>query len=470
MTPLLIKDYYSFHIMKTVAISCLILLCVPAVCQENALPNIIIILADDLGYADLDGYGASNGSPNLLSLQKQGMRFTSFYAQPQCSPSRAALMTGCYPQRVGIPWVVGPEGPDWTKDKSFVGLNPDEKTLPEMLKEKGYVTSAIGKWHLGHHKNHLPIHHGFDQYLGLPYSNDMWPPNGPYPPLPLVEGDSVIETNPDQSQLIKRYTSRATSFIKANKNKPFFLYFAHAMPHVPIFASDDFKNKSGKGLFSDVIREIDWSAGEIMKELKSTGVEGNTILIFTSDNGPWLVYGDHAGSAGKLREGKATTFEGGVRVPFIVRWPEKIKAGSVCNTPAALFDLLPTFAAITGATLPSNQIDGKSILPLFLGKVSPPRDVHYYFQINELQAVRKGKWKLHLPHGYEHVVEKGKGGERGKVESKQIELSLFNLDVDEEERNNVANENPGVVQELKELAVIFSNNLVAHARKPGVSN
>jgi arylsulfatase A len=456
---------------RIIALFILFVVNVSVTAQETKQPNIIIIFADDLGYGDIQGYGAAYPTPNFDKLQKEGMKFTNFYSQPQCSPSRAALMTGCYPQRVGIPWVVGPEGPAWTRDKSFIGLNPEEKTLPEMLKEKDYATACIGKWHLGHHAQHLPTRHGFDEYFGLPYSNDMWPPNNAdFPPLPLLDGEKEIEKNPDQTQLTKRYTERAVSFITKNKSRPFFLYLAHAMPHVPIYASQRFVSKSGKGLFADVVQEMDWSTGEIMDALKKHGVDKNTILIFTSDNGPWLTYGNHAGSAGGFREGKGTTFEGGVRVPFIARWPDHITAGSTCHAVGALFDLLPTFAEITQAKLSSNTLDGKSILPLLLGKsTQASREVHYYFQINELQAVRKGKWKLHFPHTYEHVTESGKDGERGKTTSIQLDLSLFDLEADPSEQKNVGPQHPEMVEALKVLGENFKSEIIQHKRQPGKS-
>lgn len=457
------------RVLRYLLLSALILSCSDA--RPQRLPNIVFILADDLGYTDIEGFGAAYSTPNLLQLQRQGMKFTQFYSQPQCSPSRAALMTGSYPQRVGIPWVVGPEGPAWTKDKAFIGLNPTETTLPEMLKEKGYATAAIGKWHLGHHRQHLPVHHGFDEYFGIPYSNDMWPPNGEYPELPLVEGEKTVETNPDQSQLVKRYTERALSFIRTNKQKPFFLYLAHNMPHVPLFASSAFVGHSGKGLYADVIQEIDWSTGEIMKCLKENRLDRNTIFIFTSDNGPWLVYGNHAGSANGLREGKATTFEGGVRVPFIIRWPGKIAKGSVTNASAALIDILPTLAEVVGANPGVYKIDGVSLLPLITGKSSVnKRDVHYYYQINELQAIRKGKWKLHLPHGYEHVDEAGRDGLRGKSGTADLELSLFDLERDPGEADNVASSHPDIVAELSRLGEEFRNELSQNSRKPATSN
>ncbi|HEX6891327.1 MAG TPA: sulfatase [Chryseolinea sp.] len=432
-----------------------------SVAQSQQLPNIVIIFADDLGYGDIEGFGADYPTPNLVKLQAEGMRFTNFYSQPQCSPSRAALMTGCYPQRVGVPWVVGPEGPEWTRDKSFVGLNPNEKTIAEVLKDKNYATACIGKWHLGHHTQHLPTHHGFDMYFGLPYSNDMWPENMPaFPDLPLVENEKTIEKNPDQSQLVRRYTERAQSFIKQNKKKNFFLYIAHAMPHVPIYASQQFAGKSGKGLYADVIQEIDWSVGEVMKSLKTEGLEENTLVIFTSDNGPWLVYGNHAGSSGGLREGKGTAFEGGVRVPFIARWPKHIPSNSSCSSFAGLIDLLPTVADITNTKTLPNAIDGKSMLPLLLGKSKQNvREVHYYFQINELQAVRKGKWKLHFPHNYEHVAKPGMDGVRGQFASQSIGLSLFDLETDPGEATDVSSAHPDIVSELKALGEKFRSEM-----------
>ncbi|HOV32527.1 MAG TPA: sulfatase [Candidatus Hydrogenedens sp.] len=275
--------------------------------------NFVLILIDDMGYGDLSCYGNSQyTTPNLDQMAKEGIRFTDFYAcAPMCTPTRASVLTGCYPLRVGLPRVLA--------NKSMEGINPQEITLAEMLKQKDYRTACFGKWHLGHLPPFLPTHHGFDEFYGLPYSNDMGPdedaPNAP--PLPLIEGDKVIETNPDQSKLTTAYTERAIDFIKRNKGNPFFLYLPHSMVHVPIHVSERFKNKSGAGLYGDVVQEIDWSVGEILKSLRDTGLDENTLVIFTSDNGPWLLYGNHGGSAGKLRCGKNTTFEGGMRVPCI---------------------------------------------------------------------------------------------------------------------------------------------------------
>ncbi len=286
----------------------------------------MIIFADDMGYADISPYGAKNRTPNLARMAKEGVRFTDFYvAQPVCSASRAALLTGCYPNRIGILGALNP----YSKE----GIHSNELTLAEVLKTRGYATAIYGKWHLGYQPQFLPTRHGFDDYFGLPYSNDMWPkhpaPTRPYPPLPLIEGERTIETDPDQRQLTTWYTQRAVKFIEKNRNQPFFLYVPHNMPHVPLFVSSQHQGKSKRGLYGDVIQELDWSVGEILKSLKKHGLDERTLVIFASDNGPWLLYGDHAGSAGPFREGKATTFEGGVRVPCIMRWPTQIPRNQV---------------------------------------------------------------------------------------------------------------------------------------------
>ncbi len=319
-------------------------------------PNVVLIFCDDMAYADVGCYGARGyKTPNIDQLARQGVRFTDFYvAQAVCSASRAALLTGCYPNRIGIQGALGPQ--------SKTGIHSNEVTIAELLKQRGYATAIYGKWHLGHQPQFLPPRHGFDDYFGLPYSNDMWPHHPTsktnYPPLPLIEGEQTVQLMPDQTQLTTWYTERAVGFIERNKDHPFFLYVPHAMPHVPLFVSEKFRGKSKRGLFGDVIQEIDWSVGQILAALKQQRLDENTLVIFTSDNGPWLSYGDHAGSAGRLREGKGTTFEGGVRVPFIARWPGKIPAASVCREPAMTIDLLPTLAKAAGAELPPHPIDG----------------------------------------------------------------------------------------------------------------
>ncbi|MGF1636268.1 MAG: sulfatase, partial [Cyclobacteriaceae bacterium] len=388
--------------------------------------------------------------------------------------SRAALLTGCYPQRVGIPWVLGPEGPDWTKGRSNVGLNPDEQTIAELLKTKDYATAAIGKWHLGHHEPHLPTKHGFDEFFGIPYSNDMWPEDNPaYKPLTLLQNDIVVDTIKtleDQAELTGLFTQKAIEFMTKNQHQPFFLYLAQPMPHVPINASNDFLGSSGKGLYADVILEIDAGIGKILETVDILELQENTLVIFTTDNGPWLVYGDHAGSAAPFREGKLTTFEGGVRVPFIAKWPGKIEAGSQSAEVTGLIDLLPTLVEVAEVSLPALEIDGRSIWSLLSDKSKKtPRDVHYFFFDENLEAIRKGKWKLHLPHSYGSVEKAGNGGAKGVGITKEIELSLFDLETDPAESINVANENEEVVQELKDLAEKFSSDMEKNKRKAGIS-
>ena len=307
---------------------------------EAARPNLVVIFCDDLGYGDIGCFGARGiRTPSIDSLARAGTRFTSFYvAQPVCSASRAALMTGCYPNRIGIHGALGPS--------AKTGLSTNEWTLARMLKSRGYATALFGKWHLGRPEPFLPTHHGFDEYLGLPYSNDMWPNHptakpGDYPPLPLIEGDRVIETMPDQRFLTRRYTERAVSFIDRHHGEPFFLYLAHSMPHVPLFVSPEFEGHSQGGLYGDVIEEIDWSVGRILEALKRHGLVEQTWIIFTSDNGPWHAYGNHAGSAGPLREGKASVFEGGVRVPCVMSWPGHIPEGRTCAEPLMTIESRP---------------------------------------------------------------------------------------------------------------------------------
>ncbi len=415
-------------------------------------PNIIIIFTDDQGYADVGVYGAKGfQTPHLDRMADEGMRFTDFYvAASVCTPSRAALMTGCYPQRIGLPRVVN--------NRSTIGLHPEEQTIAEVLKSRGYATACYGKWHLGHHPQFLPLQHGFDDYFGLPYSNDMWPHHPVvghrFPPLPLIEGEQVIEKNPDQSQLTRRYTERAVQFIKRNKDQPFFLYLPHTMPHVPLFASEKFKEKSQKGIYGDVMMEIDWSVGQILKTLKQLEIDEKTLVLFTSDNGPSLTFGEHGGSALPLREGKGTSFEGGQRVPFLVRWPGVVPAGSVCNEMATTMDILPTVAKLTRADLPKRPIDGKDIWPLMTAKPNArtPHEAIYFYRVWALEAVRSGKWKLHFPHPYRDVIEPGKKGRYGKVERNEIGLALYDLENDIGEARNVADQYPEVVRRLQQYA------------------
>jgi arylsulfatase A len=419
---------------------------------ESRLPNVVLIFADDLGYGDIGCYGSKILTPHVDRLAREGVRFTDFYsAQAVCSASRAALLTGCYPNRVGIQGALGP--------KAKVGLNTNELTIARMLKTRGYATAVFGKWHLGDAPEFLPTRHGFDEYYGLPYSNDMWPhhpTNGTnYPPLPLIEGERVIELMPDQSQLTTSYTERAVRFIQANKDRPFFLYLPHSMPHVPLFVSEKFKNRSGQGLYADVIMEIDWSVGQILQALRETNLERQTIVIFTSDNGPWLLYGDHAGSAGNLREGKATTFEGGHRVPCVIRWPGEIPPGTVSRQPAATIDILPTLAKLTGTDLPKDRtLDGKDIGPLMRSEPGAvtPHEAFFYYWDRHLQAIRSGPWKLHFPHKYPQPNPAGGSGKPGQYATKEIGPALYNLETDASESTNVAGKHPNIIARLEQMA------------------
>ena len=335
-------------------------------------PNVVVIFMDDMAYADIGPFGAQGyETPHLDQMAKEGRMFTDFYVtQAVCSASRAGLLTGCYNVRVGIMGALGPGAKH--------GIHENEITLAEICKQKGYATAAYGKWHLGHHKKFLPMQHGFDDYFGLPYSNDMWPYHPGvrhlsmeerlkrWPHLPLIEKNATINskvTPKDQEQLTTQYTERAVKFIERNKDQPFFLYVPHSMVHVPLYVSEKFKGKSKRGLFGDVMMEVDWSVGQILQALRKNQLEKNTLVIFTSDNGPWLSYGDHAGSAGPLREGKGTMFEGGCRESAIVWWPGTIPAGTICKEPAMTIDILPTVSNLIEAQLPDHKIDGKDIMP-----------------------------------------------------------------------------------------------------------
>jgi len=420
------------------------------------LPNIVIILTDDQGYADVGVFGAKGfTTPNLDRLAREGRRFTNFHvAQPVCSASRAALLTGCYPNRIGIHGALGPSASH--------GINRSEMTLAELVKQRGYATAIFGKWHLGHHPEFLPTRHGFDEYFGLPYSNDMWPNHptakpGTYPPLPLIEGEQVVQLMPDQTQLTTWYTERAVKFIEKNKDRPFFLYLAHNMPHVPLHVSDKFKGKSQQGLYGDVIMEIDWSVGEILRALKNNRLDDQTFVVFTSDNGPWLSYGNHAGSAYPLREGKLTSWEGGTREPCIMRWPGQIPAGSVSREPLMTIDLFPTIARLIGAQLPQHKIDGLDVWPIIAGgpKAKNPHEAYYfYYENNQLQAVTSGRWKLYLPHTYRTLAGQpgGRDGLPAPYQPRKIGTELYDLENDVSETTDVAARHPDVVRRLEALA------------------
>lgn len=423
----------------------------------NNHTNLVLINLDDVGYGDFSCYGASGYStPNIDRLASEGVRFTHFLAgQPISGASRAGLLTGCYANRIGFAGAPGPN--------SDYGIHPSEMTMGELLKQKGYQTAIFGKWHLGDSYPFLPLQNGFDEYYGLPYSNDMWPYHPQqgevfhFPDLPTYDGNKIIGLNTDQSRLTTDYTTRSVNFIRKNKNKPFFLYLAHSMPHVPLAVSDKFKGKSEQGLYGDVMMEIDWSVGEVLKTLKELGLEENTLIILTSDNGPWANYGNHAGSTGGLREAKATTFDGGNRVPCLVYWKGKTKAGSICNKLASNIDLFPTFAEISGAPLPENKIDGISILPLILGdkNANPRKSFVYYLNKNDLEAVTDGSFKLVFPHKYVTygAYAPGNNGHPGALTTLQLyHCELYDLRRDPGERYNVIDQYPEITAKLMKIA------------------
>ena len=436
-------------------------------------PNVVIIFIDDMGYADIGPFGAKDHpTPNLDRMAQEGRRFTDFQvASAVCSASRAALLTGCHAERVSI------HGALWPQARH--GLNPDEVTLAEVCKARGYTTAIFGKWHLGDDERFLPLQHGFDEYFGLPYSNDMWPHHPEFanlapglaqrkrgfPELPLVEAGRVINpkvTARDQEQLTTWYTERAVDFIErtvAGRSKtgyrPFFLYVPHSMVHVPLFVSDKFLGRSGAGLYGDVVMEVDWSVGQILDALQRHGIERDTLVIFTSDNGPWLRYGDHAGSAGPLREGKGTAFEGGTRVPCVMSWPGRIPAGTTCDELATTMDVLPTVARLIGTEVPTDRIiDGKDIWPLMADEpdARSPHDVLWCYWSGALHAVRDQQWKLHVPHPYESMAGRQGGRDGTPVPAQQAHtgLALYDLIADVGETTDVAAEHPEIVARLME--------------------
>lgn len=428
--------------------------------------NIVIIYADDLGYGDLGCYGdRPSVTPHLDRLASEGVRFTDFYsAQPVCSASRAGLLTGCYPNRLQIVGALSPQ--------QNYGLSHGEMTLAQLLKQKQYATAIFGKWHLGHHPNFLPNTFGFDEYFGLPYSNDMSPapednPGGPpktqFPPLPLIDGNTTVATSPDQSQLTTLYTERAVKFIDEYHDEPFFLYVPHSMPHVPIRVSSKFDGKTGRGLYHDVIAEIDWSVGQILDRLDHHKLADRTLVVFSSDNGPWKVFGNHGGSPGPLRESKGTVYEGGIRVPCIARLPGRIPSGTVVREPAIMIDWFPTIAKLTGTKLPDHPIDGLDISPLLtqIGATSPHDAFYFYYRDNELEAMRSGQWKLLFPHEVQSTegIVLGKDGVAGKGVRRKIGLELYDLSKDVSEVNNLAEARPEIVAELEKKANAMRDEL-----------
>jgi arylsulfatase A len=443
-------------------------------------PNVVVIFIDDMGYADIGPFAKKlpgYTTPHLDQMAKEGRIFTDFYVtQAVCSASRAGLLTGCYNVRVGIMGALGPSARH--------GLHENEVTIAEICKQKGYVTACYGKWHLGHHKKFLPMQHGFDDYFGLPYSNDMWPYHPgvihlplekrlkKWPHLPLIDKNEVVnpKVSPkDQEQLTTQYTEKAVAFIEKNKAKPFFLYVPHSMVHVPLYVSDKFKGKSKRGLFGDVMMEVDWSVGQILGALRKNKLDDNTLVIFTADNGPWLSYGTHAGSALPLREGKGTMFDGGCRESTIMWWPGKVSAGSNTSVPAMTIDILPTVANLIGAKLPDHKIDGKDIWPLMTGEpgAKSPHEAYYFYYGSQLQAVRAGKWKMHFPHGYRTMAGKpgGAGGKPTRYSQSKIGLALFDMETDIGEKDDVKDKHPGVVKRLQALGEKMRGDLGGGGKK-----
>ncbi len=424
-------------------------------------PNLVVIYCDDMGWGDVPGFALPGHEPaaytklmpNLARLEREGATFRHYYsAQPVCSASRAALLTGCYPNRIGIHGALFPD--------AKIGVAASERTLAEMLHDAGYATLIAGKWHLGHLPAFNPTLHGFDEFYGIPYSNDMWPQRfgrKDFPELPLYDGTAIVDhvrTLEDQGALTAKLTQRVTSFIRtqAAAKRPFFAYLPHPQPHAPIAASADFAPATRRELYASVMREIDWSVGEIMKALDESGATGNTILMFTSDNGPWLAFGSDAGSTGGLREGKGTTFEGGVREPCIIRWPGHVPASAVSDVPWMSIDLFATMAAIVGATPPPTDrpIDGRDARAVWEctpGAAAPHEALWFYYHTNHLEGVRAGKWKLSLPRK-SRTLDGKPGGDEGSETAyveKEVPLALFDLEADPVESTDVSAQHPDVV-------------------------
>jgi arylsulfatase A-like enzyme len=447
--------------------------CTVAADAPPARPNFVIILMDDMGYGDITPFNpkTKNRTPHLERMAKEGMKLTSFYAAPVCTPSRAQLLTGCYAKRVSLPEVIFPAAP--------VGLSADEPTVAGLLKKQGYATLCVGKWHVGDQPEFLPTRRGFDHYFGLPYSNDMggeWdgavdapPAVARRPPLPLVRDEKVIErVKPrDQDRLTERYTDEAVAFIREHKEGPFFLYLAHTAVHVPLHPGDKFKGRSANGTYGDWVEEADASAGRVLDALRELKLDKQTLVLFTSDNGPWLTQGKDGGEAGPLRGGKGGTFEGGVREPTIAWWPGRIAAGTASDAVAGNIDLLPTFVKLAGGSVPEGcKIDGADLSGLLLGRTKEsPRAAHYYFAGNELQAVRAGVWKL-------AVAPQSEGTGKAKVGVPEADQPyrprLYNLAEDIGEAKDVAAAHPDVVKRLQQLAARMDADLGATKAGPGV--
>ncbi|MFG0266413.1 MAG: sulfatase [Rhodopirellula sp. JB055] len=444
-------------------------------------PNIVVIYMDDMAYADIGPFGAQGYStPNLERMASEGRKFTDFsVSSAVCSASRSALLTGCYHRRLGLSGALGP--------KAKIGLAPSETTFAEVCRSAGYRTACYGKWHLGHHPKFLPTNQGFDQFYGIPYSNDMWPlhpdtirrqqkdPHDPgnWPPLPIIEAVAgqpprIVNENvqpADQEQMTVELTRRSVEFIEdRSSDKPFLLYLPHPMVHVPLYVSERFRGKSGAGLFGDVMMEIDWSVGQILSAIESIDQQKNTLVIFTSDNGPWLSYGNHAGSAGPLREGKGTQWEGGVREPTVMWWPDTIPAGTTCDTFCSTIDVLPTIVELTGGEAPEQKIDGHSILDLMLDvpdAKSPHESFVGYYGGGQLQTIRNERFKLVFPHAYRTLGDReaGKDGMPDGYAMTKSGLELYDLDADVSETTNVIEAHPEVAKQLQAAAEVYRQQL-----------
>ena len=415
-------------------------------------PNVVILLADDQGYNDLGCYGSPLiKTPNIDQMAQEGVRFTNFYtAAPICTPSRASLLTGCYPQRISMAKLpaepaIGKMTPQGVLfPHSSYGLNPHEITIAKILKDQGYATRAIGKWHLGDAEEFSPQHFGFDHYFGIPYSNDM-------KPSILRRDNAVVENPANQDTLVDRYTADAINFIKSSKDHPFFLYLAFNSPHVPVHAPDRFRGRSPRGIYGDAMTAIDWSAGQVLDTLKALRLDNNTIVIFCSDNGPWLSQGEAGGSATPLRAGKGTTYEGGMRVPFIARWPRHIPPGRVSDEVVTEMDFLPTFTHLAGGQVPQDRIiDGHDISPLLFGKpgAKSPYQAFFYYQQNRLNAVRSGIWKLK----FRTTLSDENTFERWQNPNTPIPEALYDLFQDPGEQKSVLKDHPDIVARLRAFA------------------
>src|SRR5687768_13386624 len=442
-------------------LTCVLFVSMIAPTLRAAAPNVVIIYTDDQGYNDVGCYGSPIiKTPRLDRMAAEGMRFTDAYSPaPVCTPSRAGLLTGCHPQRLGLSRIKGEA--EKTGEDRFVlypnsqhGLNLNEITIAELLKEKGYATGMVGKWHLGDAPEFLPTRQGFDHYYGIPYSNDM-------KPTVVLRGEEVVEQIADQPNLVRRCTEESVKFIRAHKDRPFFLYLAHNMPHTPLHASEPFKGKSPRGLYGDAVEEVDWSVGQVLDALKEAGVDERTLVIFSSDNGPWHIRGEDGGSATPLRAGKGTTYEGGMRVPFIARWPGTIPAGAVCREPITQLDVLPTVAAFCGVAIPGDRaIDGKDVTPLLRGQpeAKSPHEAVLYYAKGSLNAVRSGRWKLKFETTLQDETHYGKY----EQPDAKIPQALYDLELDPGEQKNVARDHPDVVKRLETIGERARQDLGDH--------